>query len=92
MAHSSWKLIVSPRLSPSQYSRPLVGFVKLNLDGALKGNLRDTGYGVPFQDSQNNIKILYAMDCGHDNIMKHNTLLWKKAYSSQKENDTRNWS
>ena len=76
-APSSWKLVVSPRSSPNWYYVPPEGFIKLNFDGASKGNPGEVGFGGLFRDSQHRIKIIYETDCGYasNNEAEFTTLL-----------------
>lgn len=45
------------------YSNPQQGFIKLNFDGAAKGNLREVGIGGFFRDDKGRTLIIYTMDC-----------------------------
>ena len=48
------------------WTPPLVGFVKLNLDGASKGNPRSVGYGGVFKDTTGEIIHTYASSLVQD--------------------------
>ena len=44
----------------------MAGFVKLNFDGASKGNPILIGFGMVFRDDQGNIILILASSLGHD--------------------------
>lgn len=46
--------------SPVQFSYPGENFIKLNFDGASKGNPGSTGYGGIFRDSERHTRWVYA--------------------------------
>jgi hypothetical protein len=52
-------------ISPSLWSPPPCDFLKLNFDGASKGNPGAAGYGVVFRDHLGNIKAIGAGALGH---------------------------
>lgn len=46
-----------------RYRNPPEGFIKLNFDGAAKGNPGEAGIGGIFRDEEGKIKWAYAMEC-----------------------------
>jgi hypothetical protein len=54
-----------PSTSPSFWSPPPEGFVKLNFDGASKGNLGAAGYGVVFCNHLGHILEIMVGSLGH---------------------------
>ena len=52
-------------ISPSLWSPPPFDFLKLNFDGASKGNPGAAGYGVVFRDYLGHIKAIGARPLGH---------------------------
>jgi hypothetical protein len=59
---------------PSIWTPPEDSFIKLNFDGASKGNPRATGYGVIFQNHQGHILLINARILGH--TMNNAAELW----------------
>jgi ribonuclease HI len=55
----------TPLSSPSFWSPPPVDFIKLNFDGASKGNPGAAGYGVVFRNHQGHIILINAGNLGH---------------------------
>jgi len=60
--------------SPSYWSPPPEGYIKLNFDGASKGNLGDAGYRTVFRDHRGHIVIISAGSLGHST--NNNAELW----------------
>lgn len=50
---------------PSIFSSPLHGFIKLNFDGASKGNIGLVGYGGIFRDDNDGPICFYVGRCGN---------------------------
>jgi ribonuclease HI len=64
-----------PKLgSPDYWSPPPEGYIKLNFDGASKGNPGEAGYGTVFRDHQGHIVIISAGSLGHST--NNNAELW----------------
>jgi hypothetical protein len=55
----------SPSSQPSRWTPPPEDFVKLNFDGASKGNPGDAGYGVVFRNQAGQILVIGAGSLGH---------------------------
>jgi ribonuclease HI len=49
----------------NHYRNPQQGFIKLNFDGAAKGNPGEAGTGGVFRDDRGRTLRIYAMDCGN---------------------------
>jgi ribonuclease HI len=60
--------------SPSYWSPPPEGYIKLNFDGASKGNPGAAGYGIVFRDHRGHILIISAGSLGHST--NNNAELW----------------
>jgi hypothetical protein len=54
----------TPPASTSQWNPPLERFVKMNFDGASKGNLGQAGYGRVFRNNKGNILRMYGGQMG----------------------------
>jgi ribonuclease HI len=54
-----------PPSNPSSWSTPLVDFIKLNFDGASKGNPGAAGYGVVFHNHHGHIILINVGSLGH---------------------------
>lgn len=63
---------------PFLWSNPTPSFLKLNLDGASKGNPGPVGFGVVFQVDQGCIQHILVGILGHDsnNVVKLWVLTW----------------
>jgi hypothetical protein len=81
----SWNVTPNPFLTknpqrsqtkgnPSLWSPPPAGFIKLNFDGASKGNPGATGFGVVFRNRQGNILLISMGSLGH--TTNNATELW----------------
>ena len=46
--------------SPDQFNYPKENFIKLNFDGASKGNPGNDGFGGIFRDNEGNIRWIYT--------------------------------
>lgn len=46
-------------------SNPQQGFIKLNFNGAMKGNLEEARIGGVFRDDRGRTFKIYVMDCGN---------------------------
>lgn len=60
----SWQLSV-PGPSQVYLNIPIKGFIKINFNGASKGNPGPTRYGVIFHDDHDKPIRFYADDCRH---------------------------
>ena len=62
----SWSIPV-PISSPNSWSAPLAGSLKLNVDGAAKGNLGPAGYGGAIRNLKGDILSLFWGSIGSNN-------------------------
>jgi hypothetical protein len=60
--------------SPSHWAPPPEGFIKINFDGASKGNPGAAGYGLVFRNHKGHILIISAGSLGHST--NNNAELW----------------
>ena len=60
--------------SPSHWMPPPEGFIKINFDGASKGNPGAAGYGLVFRNHKGHILIISAGSLGHST--NNNAELW----------------
>lgn len=61
---NAWKAKKNNIESPKQFTLLGEGFIKLNFDGALKGNPRITRLGGIFRDNQADTRLVYVEPCG----------------------------
>ena len=63
--------------SPDRWSPPPSSFIKLNFEGAFKGNLGPAGGGGVFRNSQGEILHIYTINLGHttNNAAKINAMV-----------------
>jgi hypothetical protein len=54
-----------PQSSPTSWLAPPKDFIKLNFDGASKGNLRPAGYGIVFRNHNGHILLISVGYIGH---------------------------
>ena len=64
-AGNLWKFRPPREHSPQCWQRSTQGFIKLNFDGASKGNPGQAGIGGVFRDSQGEVCRFYALDLGY---------------------------
>ena len=65
LSQGSWKFRPPNQSTQEQWMPPLQGFLKLNYDGASKGNPGQAGAGGIFRNSQGIVCRFYALDLGH---------------------------
>ena len=65
LSHGLWKFRPPNQSSQEQWTPPQQGFLKLNYDGASKGNPGQAGAGGLFRNSQEIVCRFYAFDLGH---------------------------
>lgn len=56
---NAWKLTRMSEVTPQKCSRPVEGLIKLNFDGAFKGNIVNAGIGGIFKDIQGRTCLVY---------------------------------
>jgi ribonuclease HI len=66
--------VTNPSSSPSSWSPPPEDFIKLNFDGASKGNPGAAGYGVVFRNHHGHILVIGVGSIGHST--NNTTELW----------------
>ena len=65
LSQGLWKFRTPNQSSQEQWIPPQPGFLKLNYDGASKGNPRQAGAGGLFRNSQGTLCRFSAFDLGH---------------------------
>ena len=65
LAGNLWKFRPLRPQSPQRWQRPTQGFIKLNFDGASKGNPGQAGIGGVFRNSQGDVCRVYALYLGY---------------------------
>ena len=82
LAPHSWKLKIPPSRSSSRFVCPLEIFLRLNFDGASKGNRGAASFGGLFRYLQGRVVRLYVSDSGIEsnnevefNAIKHDLVI-----------------